>query len=54
MHGEPPEGDRIRRNIDGGRERGKESDKVRQSEREGIRQRDGCGRVAKVRRCCDD
>lgn len=30
------------------------SDTVRQSEREGNRQRDGCSRVAEVRRWCND
>lgn len=35
-----------------GREKG--SDKVRESEREGSRQRDGCSRVAEVRRWCND
>lgn len=37
-----------------GKEREKGSDKVRQSEGEGSRQRDGCSGVAEVRGCCDD
>lgn len=35
-------------------EREEGSDTVRQSEREGSRQRDGCSRVAEVRRWCND